>query len=47
MDYTVNHLWPYIHAEEADHEDAETIPQNGEWNDKDDKHEAPPRGLQE
>jgi hypothetical protein len=32
-----------MHAEQADHEDAEAIPQNGERNDQGDKHNAPPR----
>jgi len=42
MDYAMNHLRAQVHAEEADHDDAEAIPQNGERNDQGDKHNAPP-----
>ena len=45
VDYAVNHLGAHIHAEEADHENSEAIPQDGERNDEGDKRKAPPRGL--
>jgi hypothetical protein len=45
VDYAVNHLRAHIHAEEADYEDAEAIPQNGERNDESDKRKPPPRRL--
>ena len=47
VDYAMNHLRAYIHAEEADHEDAEAIPQNAERNDECDKYNPPPWRLQE